>query len=171
MALRDRSARSGRDSPRPGSKTGPNLDHELITLAGLLFEAASAVRRRVSATLHDDVGIAPEAFEVLLRLSRSPGGRLRMTELSRYLDITTGGTTRMMERLELSELVRRTPGTTDRRVVYAEVTDKGRAELERALEPHLDDLHDIFTARLSPADQADLERGLRALRDALLGDD
>ncbi|QDP96396.1 MarR family transcriptional regulator [Microlunatus elymi] len=155
---------------RTASSGKSERDHELITLAGLLFEAGSAVRNRVSATLRDEVGIAPEAFEVLLRLSRSPQGRLRMSELSHHLDITTGGTTRMMERLERDGLVRRTPSTADRRVVYAEVTDTGRAELDRALDTHLDDLHDIFTTRLSAADLADLERGLRALRDAMLGD-
>ncbi|HEY9293160.1 MAG TPA: MarR family transcriptional regulator [Microlunatus sp.] len=155
---------------RPGAQE-PEINHDLITLTGLLFEAGSAVRRRVSTTLRDRVGIAPEAFEVLLRLARTPDGRLRMTELSQHLDITTGGTTRMMERLERDDLVRRTPSTSDRRVVYAEVTDKGRAELDRAIGAHLDDLHEIFTRRLSAADLADLERGLRALRDAMLGDD
>jgi DNA-binding MarR family transcriptional regulator len=77
----------------------------------------------------------------------------------------------MMERLERDGLVRRTPSTQDRRVVYAEVTDVGRAELERAIGPHLEDLIDIFTRRLSAADVADLERGLRALRDALTGEE
>jgi len=149
----------------------PDIDHELITLAGLMIEAGAAFQRRLASTMRNQVGIAPEAFEALLRLSRSPQGRLRMSELSRRMSITNGGTTRMMERLERDGLVRRTPSTTDRRVVYAEVTDRGRAELERALGPHLDDLREIFDERLTPADVADLERGLRALRDALIGGD
>ena len=160
-----RSGNSGDAQP------SPDLDHELITLAGLLFEAEAAFERRVSATLRRDVGIAPEAFEALLRLSRSPQGRLRMSELSRRMSITNGGTTRLMERLERDDLVQRMPSTSDRRVVYAVVTDKGRAELDRGIGPHLDDLVDIFTQRLSPADVADLERGLRAFRDALIGGD
>ncbi|SDR91118.1 MarR family winged helix-turn-helix transcriptional regulator [Microlunatus soli] len=147
------------------------LDNDLITLAGLLFEAESALEQRVAATLRARVGIAPEAFEALLRLSRSPQGRLRMSELSRRMSITNGGTTRLMERLERDDLVQRTPSTTDRRVVYAVVTDKGRSELDRAIGPHLEDLVEIFTQRLSPADVADLERGLRALRDALIDGD
>jgi DNA-binding MarR family transcriptional regulator len=155
----------------PSPATTADINHELITLTGLLLEAESALERRIAATLRDQVGIAPEAFEVLLRLSRSPQGRLRMSELSERLAITTGGTTRMMERLERDGLVRRTPSTSDRRVVYAEVTETGRAELERAIGPHLADLTDIFTHRLSAADVADLERGLRALRDALIGED
>lgn len=160
------------DTGRPGGgQQSADLDHELITLAGLLIEAGAAFERRLAATLRGRVGIAPEAFEALLRLSRSPQGRLRMSELSRRMSITNGGTTRLMERLERDELVRRTPSTTDRRVVYAVVTDKGRAELDRAIGPHLDDLTDIFSNRLSPADVADLERGLRALRDALIGGD
>ena len=91
-----------------------------------------------------------------------------MSELSRQLTITTGGASRMIERLERDGLVSRVPSTSDRRVVYAEVTETGRAELARVIGPHLDDLRDIFTVRLRPDLVADLERGLRALRDALL---
>jgi MarR family transcriptional regulator, 2-MHQ and catechol-resistance regulon repressor len=145
------------------------LGHELITLAGLLFEAEAALEQRIAATLRDH-GLATGAFEVLLRLGRSEGDRLRMSELSRRLAITTGGTTRLMDRLERDGLVRRVPSTSDRRVIYAELTSSGRAELERAIGPHLSDLTEIFTERLTPADRTDLERGLRALRDALLED-
>lgn len=148
---------------------GDDINHPLITLTGLLIEAESLLFARATATLRS-AGIAGDAFEVLLRLSRSPHGRLRMSELSRQLTITTGGASRMMERLERDGLVRRVPSTADRRVVYAEVTDTGRAELERVIGPHLDDLRDIFTVRLRPDHVADLERGLRALRDALVED-
>lgn len=145
------------------------INHELITLTGLLIEAESALLERINATLRQ-VGIGTDAFEVLLRLSRSPEGRLRMSELSRRLTITTGGATRMMERLERDGLVRRVPSTSDRRVVYAQVTEAGRAELDRAIGPHLEDLIEIFTVRLRPENVADLERGLRALRDALIAE-
>lgn len=163
---------SRRDAqPRPATGHAADIDHELITLAGLLIEASAAFERRLSTTLRNEVGIAPEAFEALLRLSRSPQGQLRMSELSRRMSITNGGTTRLMERLERDDLVQRVPSTSDGRVVYAVVTDRGRAELDRAVGPHLNDLVDIFTRRLTPADVADLERGLRALRDALIGGD
>lgn len=145
----------------------PDINHELITLTGLLIEAESALIKRINATLRAE-RIGTDAFEVLLRLSRSPHGRLRMSELSRQLTITTGGATRMMERLERADLVRRVPSTTDRRVVYAEVTEPGRAELHRVIGPHLDELVEIFTVRLKPENVAALERGLRALRDALV---
>lgn len=146
-----------------------DINHPLITLTGLLIEAESTLFARISATIRA-AGIAADAFEVLLRLSRSPQGRLRMSELSRQLAITTGGASRMIERLERDGLVRRVPSTSDRRVVYTEVTDTGRTELARVIGPHLDDLRDIFTVRLRPDHVADLERGLRALRDALRED-
>lgn len=144
-----------------------DINHPLITLAGLLIEAESSMFARISETIRS-AGIAMAAFEVLLRLSRSPHGRLRMSELSRQLTVTTGGASRMIERLERDGLVHRVPSTSDRRVVYAEVTEKGRSELDRVIGPHLDDLRDIFTVRLQPERVSDLERGLRALRDALL---
>jgi MarR family transcriptional regulator, 2-MHQ and catechol-resistance regulon repressor len=155
--------------PPADGDSAPDINNELITLTGLLIEAEWALMKRISATLRS-LGMAIDAFEVLLRLSRSPRGRLRMSELSKQLTITTGGATRMMDRLERDGLVRRVPSTSDRRVVYAEVTDTGRAELNRVIGPHLDDLIDVFTVRLSPEKVGDLERGLRALRDALIVD-
>jgi DNA-binding MarR family transcriptional regulator len=147
-----------------------DINHPLITLTGLLIEAESALLARINTTLRS-AGIATDAFEVLLRLSRSPGGRLRMSALSRQLTITTGGATRMMERLERDGLVRRVPGTDDRRVVFAEVTETGRLELQRVIGVHVRDLIDVFTVRLEPDEVAALERGLRALRDSLTADD
>lgn len=157
------------ESPSAPISAEAALDHDLITLAGLLFEAESALEQRVTSTLRE-YDVATGVFEVLLRLGRSEGGRLRMSELSRRLAITTGGATRLLDRLEGDGLVQRVPSTRDRRVIYAEITEAGRAELSRAIVPHLNDLTEVFTQRLTPADRADLERGLRALRDALLED-
>ena len=160
------------DQRDPALGTDPaDIDHELVTLAGLVLETGTALERHLATTLRERSGIGAAAFEVLLRLARTPAGRLRMSELSRRLDITTGGTTRMMTRLERDGLVRRRPSQSDRRVVYAEITDQGRAELDRAIGPHLEDLIEIFTQRMDRSDLGGLEQGLRALRSALFSDD
>src|SRR5690625_4915681 len=86
----------GASSPPASTAATPDeaLNHEWITWAGLLFEAASELERRVAATLREH-DLAYGVFVVLLLLARSEGGRLRMSELSRRLAITTGGVARL----------------------------------------------------------------------------
>lgn len=68
-------------------------------------------------------------------------GRLSMKEIARRLGVTEKTVTGVVDRLERSELVRRTRDTVDRRVVHVELTETGRSQFE-ALEA-------VFTQRLS----------------------
>src|ERR1700761_1046261 len=94
---------------------------------------------------------------------RSPEHQLRLTDLGRQLAITTGGVTRLIDRLEAQELVERVRGTDDRRAIYARLTDKGRDTVIRVLPDHTVDLRTTFDA-LGPERQS-LEHALRLLRD------
>ena len=46
-------------------------------------------------------------FDVLIRLARSPGQQLRMTDLATQTALSTSGITRVVDRLEKRGLVRR----------------------------------------------------------------
>jgi len=67
-------------------------DDERLTAIGLFAEAFGGLSARFAAQLAEHQ-LAPVEFEVLLRLSRSPGGQLRMTDLSTQTGITTGSST------------------------------------------------------------------------------
>jgi len=54
-------------------------------------------------------------------------------ELARALDVDTGATTRMLDRLESKGFVRRERVPEDRRVVKIVLTDEGRAVADRIL--------------------------------------
>ena len=84
------------------------LDDRRITAIGLLVEAETALVRVLDEELRHGVGMPLSTYETLIRLGRSPGRRLRQIELSRQLSLTTGGVTRLIDRLEAAGLVRRT---------------------------------------------------------------
>ena len=54
-----------------------------------------------------------------------------MGSLAEDVSLTTGGVTRLVDRMEAAGYVERVPCSTDRRVSYAGLTDRGRAKLDR----------------------------------------
>ena len=146
------------------------LDDPLITATGLLFESAAALQRRLDDDLQATAGIPMTTYEVLIRLARSPDERLAHSELSRQLSLTSGGITRLIDRLERDELVRRERDTTDRRVYRVALTETGRRTLMAALPHHLQTLERLVVTPLGPDGSATLDAALRPLRDALMKD-
>jgi DNA-binding MarR family transcriptional regulator len=140
------------------------VDDPRIRTFGLLLEAHAQLTRVLDADLQASDGISLQTFEVLLRISRADGGHVTMSELAGGVSLTTGGVTRLADRLEREGLVQRVSCPGDRRVVHLTLTDAGRSTLARALEHHLDALELRVASRLSPKDLPALERSLDALR-------
>lgn len=140
------------------------VDDPRIRTFGLLLEAHSQLTRLLDAELQDSDGISLQTFEVLLRISRSEWGRLTMSELADGVSLTTGGVTRLADRLENDGLVQRVSCPTDRRVVHLALTEQGRQTLATALTHHLDSLERLVTSRVSAKDTAVLDRVLDELR-------
>src|ERR1035438_2936747 len=81
------------------SQSFANRRHRLshadrITLVGLVFETASGLHRAVGPPLERQCELAGQDFEILIRLTRTPGGRLRMSDLAAQTDLTPSGLTR-----------------------------------------------------------------------------
>ena len=141
-----------------------NRDDERIRSYGLLHEAHRRLDRAFSCSLEQSCGISGPFFEVLLRVGRSPGGRLNMSELALQLGLTSGGTTRLVDRMVAAALVERESCPSDRRVQWVVLSPTGEHKLDEALEVHLRDLqHELFD-RLDPAELTVLERALDKLR-------
>lgn len=135
-----------------------------ITLMGLFYEAYTEVMREVSDQERAH-GLSVAEFDVLLRLGRSPGQQLRLTDLYTQTGLTSGGMTRLIDRLDSRGLVERTTDPTDRRVVLARLTDAGAAKSAEILPGHLEILRQTLIDPLSNADRAAFEKALRAIRD------
>ena len=138
-------------------------DDALITTFGRLVEVQGRLERRLGADLEARVGLPHAWFEVLVRLSRSERGQLTMGALAEQVTLTTGGVTRLVDRMEAAGLVERLPCRTDRRVSYAGITEAGRAKLEEAAAVHAANLRTVFDG-FSAKDRATLDALLDRLR-------
>jgi MarR family 2-MHQ and catechol resistance regulon transcriptional repressor len=141
------------------------LDDERLTAAGLLFEAHAGLSAALERRLADDCNLSTQWFELLLRLARSPGHRLRMCELANQVALSPSGLTRAVDRLEAAHLVSREQCPEDRRVSYASLTDAGLARIEAALPAHLEHLDEYFVGVLTPEELQQLSATMRKVRD------
>jgi DNA-binding MarR family transcriptional regulator len=138
-------------------------DDALISTFGRLLEVQGRLERRLGADLEARCGLSHAWFEVLLRLARSEGSQLTMSGLADQVALTTGGITRLVDRMEAAGLVERRPCATDRRVAYAGLTAAGREKLEEAAVVHAANLRTVFDG-FSAEERATLDGLLDRLR-------
>jgi MarR family transcriptional regulator, 2-MHQ and catechol-resistance regulon repressor len=143
------------------------IDDPRIHTFGLLLEAHSRLTRALDADLQASDGITLQTFEVLLRIARADGGRISMSDLADGVAITTGGVTRLADRLQKDGLVQRVSCPSDRRVVYLALTDAGHRTLGVALQHHLDSLDRHVAGRIAADDLPAVHRTLDTLRTPL----
>lgn len=145
----------------PGEDLPDPAGQELVSLWGAAVEGFADVGRVLAAELDEALGIPMTWAEVLFRLRRTPGEMLPSTRLAREVSFTSGGFTKLMDRLVEAGLVERRACPTDRRVVYAGLTPRGREVADRALEVHIAGLRRHVLHAIG-------EDGLRALAETLL---
>jgi DNA-binding MarR family transcriptional regulator len=134
-----------------------------LTAAGLLFEVAWGLLDRLDPQIGEH-GLGRSEFEALLRLARSPEGRLRMTDLAAQTNLSASGLTRLVDRLQARGLVTRQADATDGRGLLAEVTAAGRALVLEVVPGHLELIQQWYVDALSPAQLEALTDALRAVR-------
>ncbi|MBF6216948.1 MarR family transcriptional regulator [Nocardia abscessus] len=140
------------------------FDDPRLTTMGLLFEAYGGVVAKLEPVWKAH-GLSGLDLNALMRLSRSPGRRLRMSELAVQTALSTSGVTRLVDRLARGGLVERELDTADRRSAYAVLTDAGAARLAQVLPDYLAAVDRWFVGLLNPAQLAALSEALRIVRD------
>ncbi|HXN02171.1 MAG TPA: MarR family transcriptional regulator [Candidatus Dormibacteraeota bacterium] len=99
-------------------------------------EALAAVRilgKKLHVTMGrwaERFGLSEGRFQLLVRLKHQPSGRFAMGELAEMLDVSPRTVTGLVDNLERDGLVKRVDDPTDRRSVYAELTDQGRERID-----------------------------------------
>ncbi len=98
-------------------------------------------------------GLAPlqlsmAEYDVLAQLAIAGRGGLRMSFLAERRLMSTGGFTRLADRLERRELIERRQSDRDRRILAAILTAAGRSMLRRAWRRHHADVRRLFLDRL-----------------------
>jgi MarR family transcriptional regulator, 2-MHQ and catechol-resistance regulon repressor len=143
------------------------LDDARLTTVGLLFESAAGLRRIFEMRLTKESDLSNQAFDVLIRLARTPEHRLRMSELAAQTSLTPSGLTRSVDRLEQSGLVARESCPDDRRGAFAVLTATGQAVMDRAIPDHIAHVDEVLQGLLTPDEEAMLSALLRKIRDQL----
>ena len=143
-----------------------NLGDPRFTAMGLFAEAYTGLTTRFAAQFEEHRLSAVE-FEVLMRLARSPGGRLRMTDLAGQTSLSTSGVTRVVDRMDRDGLIGRQACPSDRRSSYAVITEAGRARLDEVLPGHLALVQQWFVDQVAPEQLDCMLAALRRIRDAV----
>ena len=143
-----------------------DLDDPRFTAIGLLAEAYTGLMSRFTAQFQEH-HLSPVEFEVLMRLARSPGCRLRMTDLAAQTTLSTSGVTRVIDRMERDGLVARVACPSDRRSSFASITEAGRRRLDEVLPGHLELVQQWYVGLLSDAELSQFQGTLRTIRDAV----
>ena len=129
---------------------------ERIMLVGLLAETAARLQRTLGGWLESECGLPLAWYEVLVRIVRSPEGRLTMSEVADKTVYTSGGTTRLVDRIEEAGLLQRAKCPSDRRTVYVEITEAGAAALAAATVVHLSHIDAEVMVHLDDAEHTTL---------------
>ena len=116
---------------------------ELDAWGGLL-RVHTVLYRELERRLVKSSGMPISTYDVLLRLSWAGRSGLRMSELATQLLMTTGGLTRLVDRLEGEGLISRTRTAHDLRGYEVRVTPAGRRAFRSANQRHLADIRELF---------------------------
>jgi DNA-binding MarR family transcriptional regulator len=128
----------------------------LAALHGLLEES-------LEKALQAGFGLSVVEFTVLDTLDRQDGWHMRMQQLSRAAALSHSATTRLVTRLEKRGLLSRTLCDDDRRGIYSNLTDDGRALLARARPVHDSTLSATLDEACAVPELAPLVAALHAL--------
>ncbi len=139
------------------------IDDPLITAFGHLVEVHALLSQELDREMVSETGLPLLWYGVLLHLGRLEAGQRPMSELLQATAFTSGGVTRLVDRMERAGLVKRRPCRHDRRVTYVCLTAAGRDALERATQVHVCGLRSRMQVTLGDDGLATLDRGLQAI--------
>jgi DNA-binding MarR family transcriptional regulator len=141
-------------------------DHELIVAFGRLQGAANRLEYLLGRAIEQECGISHLMFEVLLILGRAGAPGLSMGAISQEQVLTTGGVTRLVDRMEAAGLVERTDDPGDRRARLVRLTPAGEQTLVRAARLHVENIERYFLAPLPSSHRERFMEDLRILSHA-----
>lgn len=140
-------------------------DDEIVTWWGLVIEGYLATQDKLMDEIAGQFGLAPATFDILLRLVRTPGHQMPMTRLATEAALSSGGFTKVADRMVTAGLIHRTPSPRDRRVTYACLTEHGREVADKARHACAEILRRRVLGPLGPEASEALAEAMRTLRE------
>jgi DNA-binding MarR family transcriptional regulator len=141
----------------------PDLDASPIGVIGRISRLARELEQRLE-TVYREQGLEPGWYDVLATLRRAgPPYRVRPTDFTNALMLTSSGTTKRLDRLEQAGLITRAPDPDDRRGTLITLTPAGLRLIDTASEAHLENERRLLGA-LTEAERGRLADLLRKLQ-------
>jgi DNA-binding MarR family transcriptional regulator len=138
-------------------------DHTLVLAFGRLQGAANRLEYILGRALEDECGISHRMFEVLLILGRAGEPGLPMRAIAQEQVLTSGGVTRLVDRMAAAGLVERAEDPGDRRGRLLRLTPLGEQTVVRASRLHVANIRRYFLEPLPAADRERFTEDLRIL--------
>ncbi|MGP3968702.1 MarR family winged helix-turn-helix transcriptional regulator [Streptomyces sp. 6N223] len=146
-----------------GTETGSTPTRWLTGAEQLAWRTHLDVTRLLTHRLERDLqpfGLTMNDYEILVNLSESEGHRMRMSDLAAATLQSKSRLSHQITRMERAELVRRENCDSDKRGLYAVLTEHGWATMRRVAPHHVDSVRRHFIDLLTP-------EGLAALQESL----
>jgi DNA-binding MarR family transcriptional regulator len=134
-----------------------------------IVRAVEGVQQTLAVRL-DSLGISLPYFSVLTLLLEADENRLPMSRIARDLSMTSGGFTKLADRMARDGLIDRRGSAGDRRVVFAALTDAGLELARKADGAYRAFLRDEVLGVVSLNDLATLAAIASRLGDVAEGD-
>lgn len=143
----------------------------LVLAFGWLQGSANRLGYMFGRAIEQECGISHLMFEVLLILGRAGGPGISMRAIAQERVLTTGGVTRLVDRMEAAGLVARDVDPEDRRGRLVRLTQLGEETVVRAARLHTENVQRFLLDPLPAEDRERFTRDLRTVsltaRDAL----
>jgi DNA-binding MarR family transcriptional regulator len=112
---------------------------------------------QVQNQMRRESGLTMPRYDVLMQLDLA-GGRLGLGQLASKIVLTPSGLSKLLDRMEVSELLRREPDPRDARSTFAQITPAGRTLVREVRRSHHAWLQEVFGDALDDHDVAELVR-------------
>ena len=113
----------------------PPLSKQRLRLWIRLLRAARAIEAEVRERLRVQFDVTLPQFDVMAALERKPDG-MTMTELARFLMVSNGNVSGIIDRLVSDKLVVRQAPADDRRAIIVRLTPRGLKEFTAIAKAH-----------------------------------
>jgi DNA-binding MarR family transcriptional regulator len=115
--------------------TGRPASKQRLRLWIRLLRTARAIESELRERLRVECAITLPQFDVMAALARKKTG-MTMTELSRFLMVSNGNVTGIIDRLVADKLVVRKAPAEDRRAIIVRLTEKGILQFSKIAKVH-----------------------------------
>ena len=138
-----------------------SVDH--IQWLSDLIRVEIVLWNRINARLLNAHDLSLAFFESLYFIDQAPNGTLRIGDLARSLRITVGATSKLVDRIAVTGLIRREFDADDRRASHVVLTDAGKQALAIASTTYTAELAALLDATFTADEQQHLHTLVKRL--------